>query len=258
MIKIGGSVITDKSEKFSLKRGTLNQVADELASTREEFVLVHGGGSFGHPMASKYDIASGYSADEQLTGFSETRQAMEDLNSKVVGALIKAGRPSISIQTSACTVAEGDEIVSMDLQPVKKLLDLGIAPVLYGDGVVDLKKGMTVLSGDQLIGFLAQELGASRVIVGVDAEGICTGDPKREENVELIPEITPKTWEDISSSISLPVTDDVTGGMKNKVEVLLDLARKGIESQVINATKPGILEQAIRGDREVGTKVTRK
>lgn len=258
VIKIGGSVITDKERKFSINEKILKQVARELASVEERFVLVHGGGSFGHPVASEYDISSGLKSREQLMGFSKTHQAMEKLNYKVLEALIEAGKPAIPVQTSACTVVKNDEIVSTELQNLRKLIDLGIVPVLYGDSVPDLKKGVTILSGDQLVAHLALELEATKVILGVDTDGVYMKDPKKRENPELIPKITPKTWNDISSSIDFSTKTDVTGGMENKVKVLLDLADKGINSWIVNATKPGIIKQAIRNDIEIGTKVAKE
>lgn len=255
IIKIGGSVITDKSEKFSVREGALKRVSNELASIEGNFVLVHGGGSFGHPLASEYDISSGYSKDEQLIGFSKTHKAMERLNSKVVNALMDAGLPALGVQTSACTIVEDDKIISMETRNIKKLIDLGIAPVLYGDSVPDLKKGMTILSGDQLVSHLARNVQASKVVLGVDTDGVYTRDPKVEEDAELIPEITPETWNEISKKVDFHTTGDVTGGMKNKVEVLLELANEGIESQIVNATKPRILKRAIRSDKRVGTNI---
>lgn len=257
-VKIGGSAITDKGEKFSVKENTLKQIAEELAPLEEKFVLIHGGGSFGHPVASKYDISSGYSSDEQLLGFSKTHSAMEELNSKVIDAFLKAGRPVITMQTSALTVVENDEINSLKTKNMRKLLELGITPVLYGDCVPDLKKGMSILSGDQLITSLAQKLEANKVVLGTDINGVFTSDPRKIEDAELIPKITPENWESLKSSIEFPAEKDVTGGMENKVKALLDLAKEeGIESQIVNATKRGMLKRAIRSDKGVGTNITR-
>lgn len=257
-IKLGGSAITEKDEKFSVRKEVLERVADELASIQESFFLVHGGGSFGHPLASEYDLASGYSEERQIMGFSKTHRAMEKLNSKVVEALLNAGQPAIQMQTSACTVVENGKIVSIELQNIRKLLDLGIPPVLYGDVVPDLNRKMSILSGDQLIAFLARKLEASKVILGTDIDGVFTSDPKKSDRYELIPEITPESWEKIGHRVDFCPERDETGGMKNKVDVLIDLAKKGIESHIINLKKPGNLKQAILTDKRVGTKITRE
>ncbi|MFQ6130038.1 MAG: kinase, partial [Candidatus Hadarchaeaceae archaeon] len=66
IVKFGGSVITDKRRRFAVKQATLRRLARELAAAKGPLVLVHGGGSFGHPMASKYKIAEGYRNNRQL------------------------------------------------------------------------------------------------------------------------------------------------------------------------------------------------
>lgn len=248
-------MITDKQRKFSVRRETLKRIARELTAAKEPLIVVHGGGSFGHPIASKYGIAKGYVYKRQLMGFSITHRAMEELNGYVVDALKEAGIPAIAIQPSACTVVRNGRIISMELAPIRKLLELGIAPVLYGDAVPDLGRGMSILSGDQLVMYLAQELGASRVILGVDVDGFYTADPKLCKGAKLIRKITPESWRGLAKSANASRVRDVTGGMAKKIEELLPLAELGIEAEIINATKPGILRRALLGERGLGTRI---
>ncbi len=255
IVKLGGSVITDKHRRFAVKRSALKRLASELAAVKGPLVVVHGGGSFGHPLASKYKIDEGYKNERQLMGLSLTHRAMERLNAHVIDALQKAGLPAIAIPPSACAVVSDGRIRSMELAPIKKLLELGLAPILYGDAVPDLSRGMCILSGDQLIVHLARELGAGRVVLGVDVDGVYTGDPKVDLNVKLVPEITLANWPKLVESISSAGGKDVTGGMANKVRELLALAERGVEAEIVNATKPGTLRRAILGERGLGTRV---
>ncbi len=257
VVKIGGSVITNKRKKFSINEQIIDRISEELAETKENFILVHGGGSFGHPLAEKYNISSGYQSKDQLMGFAKTHQAMEELNSKLVNSLLKVGVPVFPVQTSACTIVKNGEITHLETKNIEKLLELGIMPILYGDCIPDLKKGMTILSGDQLVAFIARKLNVKRVIFGTDIDGVFTMDPKKNKEAEIISEITPEKWKEISASVNFASTGDVTGGMKNKVEVLINLAKDGIKSQIINAKKPGILKKAIRSDIEAGTIITK-
>lgn len=248
-------MITDKQRRFSVRQETLRRIAKELAAAKEPLIVVHGGGSFGHPIASKYGIAKGYAYKRQLMGFSITHRAMEELNGYVVDALKGAGIPAIAVQPSACTVVKNGRIISMELAPIKKLLELGITPVLYGDAVPDLSRGMSILSGDQLVMYLARELGASRVILGVDVDGFYTADPKSCRGAQLVREITPESWRSLAKSANASKVRDVTGGMARKIEELLPLAELGIEAEIINATKPGILRRALLGERGLGTRI---
>ena len=256
IVKLGGSVITDKRRPFVVRRATLRRLARELVAAKEPLILVHGGGSFGHPVASKYRIAEGYKNKNQLMGLSLTHQAMEQLNANVIEALQKAGLPAVAVQPSACVVVSGGQIQSMELAPVKKLIELGIIPVLYGDAVPDLNKGMSILSGDKIVACLALALKAPRVIFGVDVDGVYTANPKKTKHAELARRITPAD-EKLVASIGAAKGKDVTGGMGNKVRELLALAERGVEAEIVNATKPGILKRAVQGERGLGTVIGR-
>lgn len=258
VIKLGGSAITDKDKKFSVKGLVIKKIAKRLSDLEEDYILIHGGGSFGHPLASEYEINGGFYKDEQIMGFAKTHQVMERLNTKIVNSLVEAGAPAMAYQTSASTVVKNDEIISMDLRNIKKLVELGIVPVLYGDSVPDLEKGMTILSGDQLLAYIAEKMNASKVVLGTNVEGLYTADPEVDENADLIPKIYAKNWEDISTLIDFSAAGDVTGGMKNKVEVLVKLAKKGIESHILDATEPENIIEAITTDKRIGTVIKRE
>jgi isopentenyl phosphate kinase len=64
IIKIGGSVATFKEKiKPIFREKIVSQLAKEFSDYRdshkkESFILVHGAGSFGHPLAKKYDLAN--------------------------------------------------------------------------------------------------------------------------------------------------------------------------------------------------------
>lgn len=256
IVKLGGSVVTDKGKKFMVKSGVLRRLARELATYRGPLVVIHGGGSFGHPVASKYSIADGYKKKSQLMGLSLTHQAMERLNSYVIQAFQGAGIPAVPVQPSACAVVSDGRIKSMEITPIKELLSRGFTPVLYGDAVPDLKTGISILSGDQIVVYLARKLGAPRVVLGVDVDGVFAANPKKEEGPMLVKKITPADWK-LVAYLGTAGAGDVTGGMRKKVEELLELAKQGVEAEVVNATKPNFLKKAIHGKSGQGTIISR-
>jgi isopentenyl phosphate kinase len=253
IVKLGGSVITDKRRPFVVKRKVLGRLARELSRSRYPLVVVHGGGSFGHPLAEKYGLAEGFRGEEQLKGIALTRLAMNRLNTEVVYSLFSGGVSAIGFQPSACAIVEEGRIVSMELGPIRKALQLGLTPVLYGDVVLDRKQGVTILSGDGIATRLAEELHARRVILGVDVDGVFTSNPKVTRNAKLLREITPESWGKLSFGVS--GVKDVTGGMRSKVEELLKLAEAGIESEIANALNPGVIERLVKGEKGLGTVV---
>ena len=71
IIKLGGSVITDKSKKSFFKTNLMNNLSKEIKKANKKCIIVHGAGSFGHILAKKYKLNNGYKNNSQITGFSE-------------------------------------------------------------------------------------------------------------------------------------------------------------------------------------------
>ncbi|MFW6435247.1 MAG: acetylglutamate kinase, partial [Halovenus sp.] len=61
VLKLGGSVITDKDRPETADRDALETAAaaiGEFLGGDERLVVVHGGGSFGHPHAARIGVSS--------------------------------------------------------------------------------------------------------------------------------------------------------------------------------------------------------
>lgn len=264
IVKLGGSVITKKSEnKLEVDRKNLDRLSRDIAEVRDRvkcrFLIVHGAGPFGHVLAEKYKLYEGLKGAKSIKGMCETHASMEKLNSIVVESLNKAGLNAIALQPSACGVMENRKLVSFPTEPLRRMLELGLTPVGYGDVLVDLKTGLNILSGDHLVPYLAQKLKASRIVIATDVSGIFDGDPKKDrvgphrgdKNTEIVREITRDNVGKIEISGSRGV--DVTGGMKRKVMELLEVAEVGITSQVVSGINPGELKAALLGNKRLGT-----
>lgn len=254
ILKLGGSVITDKSKPMTPKQGEIERLAREIALAHvERLVIVHGGGSYGHPLAKKYKIAEGYENRKQLLGFSLTREAMVTLNQIVVDQLIRRNVPSVGVQPSAIATTQNGRINRIELDPLRRMLELRLVPVLYGDAVLDAKLGFTILSGDQLAVELALSLGSNLVVFGVDVDGLCTADPKADPAARLLETVGREQLEAMVSSIGGSRTPDVTGGMKGKVREALPLVRRGIKVHIVNACSPENVYKALVGRKVRGT-----
>lgn len=256
VVKIGGSVITNKSEgKLEVNQESLERACRELAEAKNQLkcrlLAVHGAGPFGHVLAEKYRLYEGIKGVESLRGMCETHASMVRLNSLVVEELVKAGLNALSFQPSASGVMENRRLISLELEVIKDMLTLDLTPVGYGDVLLDVKTGINILSGDHLVPYLALKLKASRIVIATDVSGIYNGDPKKNQNATVVKEITKSNVNNIEISGSQGV--DVTGGMKRKVMELLEAAGKGITSQVVSGINPGELKQALLGNKELGT-----
>ena len=250
VLKLGGSVITDKEKEFTVS-DSLRRIAREIKKARSELIIVHGGGSFGHAVASKYKIHLGARKEinNQLLGFCLTQKAMQDLNNKVIAALLSEGIPAFTVQPFI--TMNGKVIEEFPVDGIKNALDLKIIPVLYGAPVADKKQRFAILSGDDIVSYLAEKFRPEKVILAVDVDGVYDKDPKTNPDAKLIRILTEKKYR----GLMFPKTStDVTGGMDKKLKEALKLSKLGIESQIINAKKPGNLAKSLRGER-IGTTI---
>ena len=257
VLKLGGSVLTDKDKPKVADRAAIRRLAKEIAlSGVTELVLVHGGGSFGHPLAERYNIAEGFKEESQVLGFSETHSAMVELNNMVVDALISRGVPAFPLSPSSFMITSNGRIETLELQVLRRLLERGFIPVLYGDTVLDARRGFSILSGDQLSARLALELKASRLVFGVDVDGVYTSNPKLNPDARLLEFLSLGEAENMTG-IGRAATTDVTGGMLGKIQESLPVVEAGISVLILNAKKPRNVFKALKGERVRGTVLSR-
>lgn len=250
VLKLGGSVITDKNKPATANLEAIERLADEIFQAKvSSLILVHGGGSFGHPVAKKYNLTEGYGDPSQVIGFSETHRAMTKLNGLVMEALINHDVNAVVVQPSSCVVTKAGRIQSIELKPIRRMLDMGIVPVLYGDAVLDSERGFAILSGDQLVSSLAMKFGAHRIIMGGDVDGIYNADPKTSPSAKLIKRVTLEELKTQKHEIEGAKSTDVTGGMLGKMRELIPAIEHGIQALIVNATEPLRVYKALRGEK---------
>ncbi len=254
IIKVGGSVITDKkSAEPKVNEKNLEIFARDIGEifrkNSSKLIICHGGGSYGHQIVKRTGIHKGIETQEQVRAFAETQKQMNELNVLVCSALLKEGVPAIPVQTSAAVVMESGRIAEFDTKAIEGFLEVEMVPVLYGVPAYDKKQKCSILSADQIAPFLAKKFGARKIIHGTNVDGVFTADPNSNPAAERIPEINSKNIEQIKNLLAGSSETDVTGGMFGKVSELLDL---GIESQIVSAFIPGRIVEAFEG-RDVGT-----
>jgi isopentenyl phosphate kinase len=254
ILKIGGSVITDKfSKEPKIDEKNLERISKEIASVYDKkkmsLILVHGAGSYGHVIVKETGIDKGIVREEQLKAFAETQRLQNELNVLVTKQLIKDGIPAFPCQASSFAVMDSKRLVRMDTSAIKGLLDIGMVPVLYGVPAYDKEQKSSILSGDQIAPYLGVEFNAKKIIHGTNVDGIFTSDPNKDPNAELIPEISSENIDKVKEWLAGSTATDVTGGMFGKI---MEILNSGVEAQVVNALVPGNIVKAIRGEK-IGT-----
>lgn len=254
ILKLGGSVITHKDQYFTPHIENIERLAGEIAEIGDRsLIIVHGAGSFGHPVAKKHSISDGLKGSDQLVGFSETHQAMTRLNQVIVDTLLEAGVPAFGVSASSMLTTKGTRLVDIDLSIIERFLDTGLMPVMYGDAVLDAEQGFAILSGDQLVVRLAIELGAERIIFGSDVDGIFTSNPKIDTDAKLIEKVS---INNMTANVGDTTFTDVTGGMMGKLAEAEDAVKAGTEVIFLNATVKDRVSLALKGEKVMGTILT--
>lgn len=254
ILKLGGSVVTYKDKNNSAHFENIKRLSREIAvAAQYPLIIVHGGGSFGHPHAKKHRIADGFKDESQLIGFSETHQAMVELNKIIVDVLLSEGVPAFSLSASSMIRTEGKRLKVFDPSIVKNFIEFGLVPVLYGDAVLDSQQVFAILSGDQLIAKLAMAFNAESVIFGSDVDGIFTDNPKLNKDAELIETVSVNN---VEANVGDATNTDVTGGMLGKLSEAAEIVKAGSDVLMINAFVPGRVKSALLGEKVIGTKLT--
>jgi isopentenyl phosphate kinase len=249
LLKLGGSLITEKSKAYTLRGKFIDRLSKEIFRAKKDnpeinLIIGTGAGSFAHQSATKYNTANGIFNKKDIYGASVVHFDAQRLNQIVVECLIKEGLPAYPLQPSALIVSSNKQIETFDSSIFENFLHRGFLPVTYGDVIFDHKIGTTILSTDTLFKHLAISLNKKGhqvfVIHAGDYDGVL------DENENIIEEITTENFYDLKS-LGKSESIDVTGGMRKKVEEMLELTKFDIKSLILNGTKDNVVYESIVG-----------
>ena len=250
-LKLGGSLITDKTRPSTPRLDVLARLANEIAAAHAEdsqlrIILGHGSGSFGHIPAKKYGTRAGVATPKEWFGFTEVWWQASALNRLVIESLHNAEIPAIPFPVSASAISAEGQVATWDISPMIAALDAGLLPVVFGDVVFDKSRGGTILSTEDIFGYIALELEPQRILLAGLEEGVFSDYPER---LHVIPEITPQILEQVAPALSGSAATDVTGGMASKVHQMLALvsATPSIIVSIFSGEKEGNVKSALLG-----------
>lgn len=290
LVKLGGSVLTRKSSLGGIRHENVVRLAKELAQASPEvrLVVVHGGGSVGHPLARLYHIYGRIDRPEGRHGDREWRSEgasviqrnMLRLNAALVGALMDAGMPALSVPGGILAELKDGKLMAFHPGSIQRYLENGLVPVTFGDVAPDQSRGLAIVSGDTLVLALAQALRPDRVVFATDQDGVFERDPAADDKAQLVerldaegaralarrfaeragPNGSGKRKEpDAPGKEEDPVVTtrtDATGGMVVKLEELAEIAELGVPACVVSGLKAGRLAAAVRGQDVRGTRLS--
>jgi isopentenyl phosphate kinase len=258
-LKLGGSLITDKTAPSTARPEVLARIAEDIATARAEkpelrLLLGHGSGSFGHVAGKKYGTREGVDSPEGWLGFAEVWYQASALNRLVVENLHAAGLPAVSFPASAGALAEDGRVASWNIAPIQKAIDKGLLPVVYGDVVFDSLREGTILSTEDLFIHLAAQLEPACILLAGIEEGVWADYPAC---TQLAESLTPHNLLEVAPALAGSMATDVTGGMETKVRQMLSLVENipGLEVLIFSGQHPQSVKKALLGDSP-GTRIS--
>ncbi|RMG89413.1 MAG: uridylate kinase [Chloroflexi bacterium] len=257
-LKLGGSLITDKTAVEAIRRDVLQRLAAEIYQAKTlqpalELLIGHGGGSFGHVAAARYQTRQGVRTAAQWRGFAEVSAAMNRLNTELINTFLQAGVPAIRLQPSASAMCRDGQLVQLDTTAVLTALQAGLVPVVHGDVAFDEVRGGTIISTEEVMDFLVARIRPFWLLLAGETEGVL------DDEGRVIPHIHPDNFAQIAPLLGGSRGTDVTGGMAAKVQAMVALAGRlpGLQVRIFSGLESGVVAQVLTNpETAVGTLIT--
>ncbi len=240
-IKIGGSVITDKSKPFTADAEAMDIFAKNMAAAIKtmgddtSFLLGNGAGSFGHVPAHEYGLDDGARGARQQYGLAFTHNCVRDLNLQLGKVLNSYLVPATCLSPGDILITRHGTISSGNTRSVSYALKNKLIPVLHGDGAYDEAKGLSIVSTERSLLWFADTLHKSYEMVTVIA--ITNTGGVLDASGSIIQTLRKN---DIVVQLKSG-GHDVTGSMAGKVQSLRIAAEKGYTSYIIGNNKKDLL-----------------
>ncbi|MXV94130.1 MAG: hypothetical protein F4Z94_12205 [Chloroflexi bacterium] len=257
LIKLGGSLVTDKRVAKSFRRDVVRQLVAQLASyfasgERGPVVLGHGSGSFGHVLAREYQTMQGVAGDSGRLGMARVGAVAAELSSLILVELLAAGLPALRFPPSALLMTRNRRIEALETRPLQSALEQGCLPLVHGDIALDSQVGGTIVSTEAVFAALVEPLGVSEIILLGEVAGVL------DVHGSVIPRIGPSAFPDLKKTLGGARGIDVTGGMSHKVQAMAELVARqpSLAITIADGRRDGILFDLLRHRHAIGTRIT--
>jgi len=240
LIKLGGSIITNKEKPLSARRKAIDSILNQIKRIREPMILVHGGGSYGHYWSVKYDMHT-KPAKYDMRGVSIVKNSMIDLNKIILDSAVKNRINAYCLPPT--DFMNGNKPIKNKILTINEIAKSGLTPVTYGDALWFGKKKSYILSGDVIMTMIGKILKPRLSIFVLDVDGVYSNTKSKK----LIRDF--KKEKPIISKNKI----DVTGGMTRKITEATNMSKSGLKVFFVNGNKPKRILDAVSGKKFEGT-----
>lgn len=256
VVKYGGNAMINEE----LKKQVMEDIV-LLWLIGVKVVLVHGGGpeisELMDKLGKKPEFVDGLRVTDQETIDIVQMVLAGKVNKSLVNKLEMNGGKAMGISGMDGMLIEAKikderlgfvgEITNIHINPVTDLLEKGYIPVISTVGC-DKSGNSYNINGDTAAAYIAGALGAERLIMMTDIEGIL----RDKDNPDtLIPYITTEEAQKLYED------NVISGGMIPKVKCCVDAIKKGVKNVVImDGRVPHSILMELLTDEGAGTMVT--
>ena len=240
LIKLGGSIITNKEKPLSARRKTIDNILNQIKRIREPMILVHGGGSYGHYWSVKYDMHT-KPAKYDMRGVSIVKNSMIDLNKIILDSAVKNRINAYCLPPT--DFMNGNKPIKNKILTINEIAKSGLTPVTYGDALWFGQKKSYILSGDIIMTMIGKILKPRLSVFVLDVDGVYSNTKSKK----LIRDF--KKEKPIISKNKI----DVTGGMTRKITEATNMSKSGLKVFFVNGNKPKRILDAVSGKKFEGT-----
>jgi len=263
VLKLGGSLLTDKSTPYKLRDEVLDRVATEIKECIDlglikGLVIVHGVGSFGHPPVLQYNLHKGFKDINQLISMSKTQQIVNKLRKTIASNFIDKGIPINLMHASSIVVGKKMVITDHAFEPLKGFLSLGMVPLIGGDMMYDNNMGFSVCSGDQLAVLLTRVLNAEQLMFATDVPGVYDQDPQLGKKANLLKELSISDLDNVLKKLNGKNVADASGRMRGKLISLVsatDQLKEGLKVAIFSMIEKDTLKKYLKGEKVELTRI---
>ncbi len=239
--KLGGSVITDLSKPLTYRSDVASALSEEIASSDERVVVVHGRGSFGRappapPMAAQIQV------EGATEGTALARSSAYELNRLMCKTMMEAKLSPFPFFPFDALMRAGP---TGSAQWLRSLLKENFTPVTFGDYMVS-PKGLRFQSGDEVTVEMARMLKPERCIFALDVDGVYEPGSR-----VIVPELSPGRIR----KGKVADEENANSKIKQKLEVAARIASYGTTVCFVSGYRRNEFSKALRGLDFYGTMV---
>jgi glutamate 5-kinase len=241
VIKLGTSITAE--DDGTLRAGVLAAICDEVARVENAVVVTSGAIARGMQVM---DLGARPSAIADLQAASAVGQGK--LYRVYDELLRERGRVSAQVLLTFHDMRERTNYLNAR-QTLQRLLEWGVVPVINENDTTATDE-ISFGDNDFLAAQVAVLLGASRLVLLTNTDGLFTANPSADPDARLIREVRDPAELELLASIGHETSSLGTGGMRSKVVAAEMASAAGIPTTICSGLRPGALARALRGDEE--------